>query len=684
MLYIGRSLLTPRGSIEPSLIDPSLPVDNKRPDYAGTSMDYWPSYHAITPGARAAYLEWLEEGRQDPDAYIGYVFLYMYGLERRVIVDMREKQEATAHDLRAIRDEMLALRDVYGDQGSFGSYSIRLLDLLEFLISADDKTPATPPQLTRYGWEVPFAVRTELGSYAASGQPLPAEWALAWVWFSDTFRPRTPAQRCINEFRALFTSEYNARYGDGILLKPTKKKLALQYFSASSGIGQVNIGLDTVFEVSTTALNKLVPIAETAQEELEGYSRYLGKNPHDADTLNALAMLPARLLAASDSATLHRFRTWAESTVTGQPVVIPGSDLLEAWGTDRVALTKAEAIPVIQLLSKLRIGVEPDVRFSGPGIAADAPAVLFPLSQTAPATASPGYSTATTLSHLAAAVSAADGTVDEHEIAAFLPAVQEQLDLTDDERERLNAHVTWLAAGPTKLTGLTKRIAELNRPQRTQLGTLLIDVAAADGHVSAEEMRTLEKIYKLLSLDPTTLPSDVFARQTSGEPVVVRTAQAQQPGVPIPARNTSSPTDFTLDDRRIAEMVQESAQVAELLGGIFADDEPVRRHGRRSAAASSPIPNDSISPATDGGAVAVAVRRVSGLNESHSAIVRALDGRNTIDRDEFETLARAYKLMPMGAIDTINEAAMDAADEPLLEGEDPITINEDAMKELVQ
>lgn len=689
MIYIGRSLLSPRGGREPALIDPSLNVDRKRPDFAGASMSYWPSYHAITPAARGAYLDWLEGGRRDPDAYIGYVFLFMYGLERRAIVDMRDRAAAAAEDLPAIRDEMKTLRNIYGHHGSFRSYANGFIDLLDFLIT-EDPAATTPPELTGGGWETPFSIKRHLAVLARDRKPLSPDWALAWVWHSDVFRPRTPAQRCTDEFKASFTAAYRELFGDGVIPKPNKSKLSLRYFSASGGIGQVNIGIDNLAEVSSTTVRQLAPLAEQAQEELEGFSRYVGKNPDRSESLAAIALLPPERVRTSNSRELNTLRAWLAETVSADQATINGAELLQQWGTGGIALTKAEALPLAQLLEKLGTGLEPDARFGGPGIAADVPAVLFPLPAGSAATPSAEYATATTLVHLAAAVSAADGNVDEAEVAAFLPVIQDELGLTEPEKSRLTAHVAWLAAAPTKLTGLTKRIAGLSPAQRAKLGTLLIDVAAADGHVSADEMRTLGKIYRLLGLDASTLPSDVFSRQTQSrtEPVIVRRAQPRPEGIPIPAAPAApappqpAASGLHLDEARIAEMVTESAQVAKLLGDIFTEEEPVRRHGRRSAEA--PAAPEERGATSHAQTETLTARLVGELNEAHSSIVLALIGQDTIDRDEFDALARQHKLLPMGAIDAINEAAMDAAEEPLLEGEDPLTINDYALKELVR
>ena len=86
MIYFGKP---DRSNAYPhnSLIDPTLSV-SPRGDPDGTTLGYWPSYATLDPRARRTYLEWLVAGRPG-GAPIGYVFLYFYGLERRLIVDCK-------------------------------------------------------------------------------------------------------------------------------------------------------------------------------------------------------------------------------------------------------------------------------------------------------------------------------------------------------------------------------------------------------------------------------------------------------------------------------------------------------------------------------------------------------------------------------------------------------------------
>ncbi len=89
LLYVGQglgSVSSPDYSIEPALIDPSLKASNHNLDRKGETFSYWPSYSDLQPCARGAYLEWLANGRNNPDIGIGYVFLFFIRSGKKVAV----------------------------------------------------------------------------------------------------------------------------------------------------------------------------------------------------------------------------------------------------------------------------------------------------------------------------------------------------------------------------------------------------------------------------------------------------------------------------------------------------------------------------------------------------------------------------------------------------------------------
>ena len=208
MIYVGPSLLPVGGwqECEPALIIPTLKVARGHGDYAGEGMDYWPSYGQISAESRAAYLDWLAGGRSDANAYIGYVFLFFYGLARRLLFDLqhlpRRRSEAPA-----LIAEVERLRSTYGGNRSFDRYSASLWQVARARWSKGPAWEHTP-NVGGIPGDLSADVRLALGQLVAAGKPIPAEWALAWVVGHPETRLRTPARRCPDEFRQLFVRRY--------------------------------------------------------------------------------------------------------------------------------------------------------------------------------------------------------------------------------------------------------------------------------------------------------------------------------------------------------------------------------------------------------------------------------------------------------------------------------------------
>ena len=324
MVYVGRGLAAPDGwSLEPSLIDPRLPVERQHPDREGQHLDYWPSYRDIPPSSRAAYLEWLAAGRSDPGAPIGYVFLYYYGLERRFLVD-RDRSAAARREAPAILAEVERLLAIYGDSHSFAAYSSSLLWFGRLRLGDPSATsapeepfPAPEQDLFQRSYELPSEVRYRIGQLLAAGRPIPADWALAWYASSPFTCFRTPATRCADLFRRLFTRRYREQHGEGLHVKPNKKRLTIEYRAASATLrGSYAVALDLPDIAKLEApLRKIGELVDAVSDELDAYSRWLGRNPADEHALPALALLPVPLLPDVPSEELAAFRQWLEQTL---------------------------------------------------------------------------------------------------------------------------------------------------------------------------------------------------------------------------------------------------------------------------------------------------------------------------------------------------------------------------------
>lgn len=671
MLFVGsRASSGDTLVVEPALVDPGLPVSWERPDQLGTSMGYWPSYSSLTPEARAAYLTWLLGGRSQPGTYIGFVFLYFYGLERRFLVDLKAISDHPESHL--IAEEVRRLVAIYGDDASFRSYATVFLAMIDTV--AAKTAPLEPPNWDTFSrhWEVPAVVRVALGRYVGAKEPIPAEWALVLLRLHPEAYLRTPATRCTDEFDELFIQRFRARFGDGIVVRIPQERVEVIYRPASGGLdGTYSQRLEDIPDVcsSNGLLNKLREVESSCTDALDAYSRYLGRNPDGADEPAALGLLPDELLATRGGPGLADIRTWGASVTAGGQSLIPTDELVERWGPGRTAkLTKRDAVSLAALLGKFNLGIEPDVRFGGRTPSPASTVVLFPLPEHAPSAPSPQYAAAGALVHLTAVVASSDGTVSDDERLHLAQHLEASLGLDAAERARLKAHFAWLTVGKPSLAGVKSRLDSLSSRQRSTIGLFLVDLAAADGVVSPVEITTLTKLYKLLGLEDGDVYRRIHSLGADTGPVTVQAADLTAPRYAIPGPPTE-PQAIQLDPAKVRARLAETATVTALLADIFRDDDNAE-HSQPAVVAAATVTHPS-GPVIDG------------LDAAHSALAGRLRTQSTWGRADAE-IAAVDSGLPLlaGALDRINEAAIDICGEPLLDGYDPLEINDYAAQEL--
>lgn len=662
MVYFGDGLKPVsgyRGDIEPALLDPRRKVDRTWEDHDGRLMGYWPSYSAIDPASRAAYIRWLAEGRRDPAAAAGYVFLFFYGIERRVLVDARTSDPARG-EIDGLLAEVERLLGLYGKFPSFRRYATSFLQIARLLNRPVDPATLRPPRI-REGWAVPLTLKIALGALVAEGKPIPADWAFSWVINAPDIRLRTPAERCPEEFEELFRIRYAAAFPEGGLrVLPAKIPIMAEYRPASSSffhsIACQIPGLPDV-TLLPAPVRKLQQVADRALQELDVYSRWVGRKA-DTESPAALALLPPELARGRESAQARAFVEWIEGALGGRgAALVSGADLVVRWPCQTPGrLARRDAETLATFLGQRGYGLEPDVRFGGPP-PGRGPAAIFRLAEGGAGEPGAAYHAAAVLLHLAVAVSAVDGEVNATEERHLLEHLERSLHLSPAERARLKAHLRWLVAAPPGLTGLKKRIEPLAEGQRREIGQFLVTVAGADGHVGAEELKLLTRIYPLLGLEAQAVYSDVHALASAeappaAEPVTVRPA-APAPGFPIPPAPPAPKRGFNLDPRKVQAKLAETEAIAGILEGIFGDEEPAA-----PARAADPVVPSSVA-----GAAAI-----TGLDAPHSELLRRLAGKARWEKMELERLAGELGLLPDGALEIINETAFERFGAPLIEG----------------
>ncbi|RTV63361.1 TerB N-terminal domain-containing protein [Pseudomonas aeruginosa] len=658
LIYVGEDRSSRYGSSEPSLINPKLKVARGIVDVAERLTSYWPSYDGISPEARRAYLQWLSSGRKAPHANIGYVFLYFYGLERRVFVDAKQDRTATG-EIPTVIAEVERLLSIYDENHSFNTYASRFVDFLR-----QGEVPArryleSPPAPLPYGYEMPMELRIGLGQLAVDKQPLPADWALAWVLSDHNIGKRTPVTRCEEAFAQLFCMRYEERHGAGMVLPQNKTRLRLQYNTASAGLPPQELdGLSGIPDVTATSATrkKLQQLVDECTVQLEPYSRYLGRNPDAPGALEGLLQLPVSLWPASARAELDALKQRI-----GDGMVVMSFGELAGRLQSAGALSREKVLTLARALESLHIGIEPDVLAGSRTPKAEDRVALFATQvEDGDLRASPAYGAASVTLDLASAVAAADGDTSPKEIMLLSQHVDSWNHLSGAHRKRLKAHLRLQLNQPPTLQSLKKKLDPLAEPAKRAVAAFLAHLAQVDGEVSPAEVKLLERVYKALQLDPQSLYSDLHVA-ASGNP-----AGSLQATPSVPASTPSKPAGgFALDHERIAQLQRESEQVSALLAQVFVDEQPAEPE---EVAVEETIVEDTSA--------------ICGLDADHSAFLRVLVSRTEWAREELEAVAGDMELMLDGALEQINDMAFEHFDMPVTEGDDPFEINPEIMEKL--
>lgn len=648
MVYIGTAMHTASSAVEPCLINPRCDVA-KVGDFTVGEMGYWPSYSRISATARRAYLNWLAGGRNHPDCDIGFVFLFFYGLEYRIIVDA-ESNPDDGRDLPAIVDEIGRLISIYGERSpSFRHYAEALLDWMSTSTSSDTLYSKPLPTFSP-SYELPFYIRLALGQTAVDRVPIPRSLALAWVQLSPSIALRTAAKRCPEEFGRLFIERYEEFFGQGLVLPKNRTKLKLSYRPASSGLQGASTLTKTFGDIPdvtalTAPLRSLQEIVEQCTNDLSAFSRVVGKDPTARHSLDGLLHLPISLWPTEARALLQSL----VDRVTERRVTLTLGEVVRALGGTSAPLSRDKILGLARVLEESRVGVEPNVLAGAKTPTITDSIVLFSMTTDKTHLAdNAAYQSAMLTLQLASAVAQADGEFSASEQIYLSNEIQGWHHLTSSCQQRLQAHLQWLISTPATLASLKKKLAPLDLKAKETIASFMAMLAHADGTVSPAEVKILEKVYKALGVESKRVFADVHAASTGASPSISR-----------------EPSSFRLDTKRIAELQQDTEKVTALLANIFKEEDAV-----------------APSPAMDDIEDATTATGLLGLDEAHATLIRLLLSRAQWTRAELEDAAADLELMLDGALERINEAAFDAYDMPLTEGEDPVDVNAEVLEKV--
>lgn len=653
LFYMGDLRASPSFSEEPSVIDPTLPISASS-TYASWTASYWPRYSTCTPTDRRSLLTWMAEGRKDPQAPIGLVFLYFYGLERRLLQDAAESGAVRAEVPRLIA-EIDRLRRLY-DNRSFRQYACELRELAIALYGE-------PSRLREFAGCKPgqpsSALRVALGRRVADNKPLTPPLAFAWAC-SLNEAPRSSSLACVaDEIASLFEQRYIGQFGEGLVVPPPKRKLIIEHRGAAFNRISMRLLLDVPDMTAVSAPQRpLSVLLDTCAADLQALAKARRRDP--IEPLEIAVALPAELNSPTALDALSALKAFADSTLKEQPAVVTGvRELFAAAALDSSEKPrKRECLLVAAALERLGFGMEPDVRWMGPTLTLAGQVAIYRCGESVPRTPTPAYRMAQLFLHMAVAVASADGRIDDVELEHARGHINTLAGLESAERARLRAHLVWLGTMKPSLSKLLTQLKAMSADGRRTLADAAVGVAAADGRVDAGEIRALEKIYRALGLSVSDVAADVHRTLTGSS-----LARAPQSGI---------------DAATLARKMAETADVQNLLSSIFANEE------------AAPTLADSF----DGKCVAPAPTAthqtrdeesdIDGLDAAHASLMRRLlnqDG-DLVKRTRIDEWCLELELMAEGALESVNEAAYQLVGDALFDVEDDLLMHADVREQL--
>lgn len=715
---------------EPSAISPLWPADVNGDC---PPLPYWPSYAEMTPGQRATYLRWLTGGRKSLPPEAGYMFVFYYGLERRALVE--------GVDRRLVFDEVMRLRDLFAAagetiNGSFDRYSFSLLWFLAVRHPAKIG-PDRIARLVEMAGACSRQLREEhlaslLSWYAQTNRPLAGDAARVVASALPASRRTVVHRRVPQEFRELFARRFVDRFGEGLMLIPSAMARSFSYQPASGALHPIahtapnphgrlsqlkNLG--RLWNDCTDELGKLSRLMAKAGVASGAGSGATLASSTGKLTLEAWDALPPELREAVDHPAASALTRLAEDREDEEGFSCAPVELVaEATGCGDRKLTAKTSARLAEIAEAIGFCLEPDPRLTGRPYRPGQNLAIFPNTFATRAEAG-WYTPAATALRLSIHVARADGHVSDAERHVLERHLEDAFDLRDEETARLEMLGRLLSRHPPVINLTAKHFERTAPAQKRALADLAVLVAAADGHISGDEIKAVRGILRKIGFGADEIDALVAEHQaatraatsttgaaatgqvTDDPPVVVAVGAAKIRGEAIPPEPVvaeSAPprrqAGLRLDPKAIAFILRETQEVSGVLAEAMEGDEeepqgPSATTAPAVEAHTDAPPRPPVAPLAPGAppplqvddpitrplradllfpALGPEVVQTGdfGLPARYAALYQRLIARSEWDAEAVQSLAREMGLMPSAAMEAINDWSMDQYGAPLL------------------
>ncbi len=258
---------------------------------------------------------------------------------------------------------------IYGSNNSFNGYANSFLTFAKLAAGVS----LGPPRFAVEGSGsngIDAETRIYLGRRLAITNTFAAEDALLWVLALPDVYLRTPAVRCFDEFALLWALRFNQKYPKGFAVKVPTKTIDFRY-RAASGAFEVEVPGEHEqypdIAAVKTSTNVLVTLVQSCTEELEPFSRFVGRKPEARATMQAAILLPNDLLQDKSVGAFRSFGERIDAVIgTHGRASTTMREVIKMVGFDVPAdgkVTSALGDQLGNILDRIDVAIEPDRRY---------------------------------------------------------------------------------------------------------------------------------------------------------------------------------------------------------------------------------------------------------------------------------------------------------------------------------
>lgn len=600
------------------------------------ALGYWPSYKEITPDQRANYLAWMASGRTSELKDVGYIFIFFYGLENRLLVEGRDKEiilEEVKRLLKLYGHMSGSLRGYLGDFLLYNSIEENLENLnLEAIESLREYAHQEKINATRLAW------------YYIKNKPIPAKEVINIVRGHSDSKRSVVTIRIPETLEKLFTLKYNQKYPTGVVLKVAKREYQLNYHVANRYLDTKPIKIPNVLGINSQ-FKYCINIWNESIEDLKQLSAIVGKG-NSGDSAIAYTVLPDLLKKITKHPLSSKFDSIISNGENIEPYrIIEVSDIVLLINIEKKEkLTLTQSRNISNLCRDLKFNLEPDSNITEKAYKLNDKVALFKVDgdeNTA------NYKVLSLILQIGIVVANSDGDIDNEEVEHIINFLEDTFMLTENEKRRTNALKNILIKQPPSINGLGKKIkTSLDDRKIKMISKFIVGISAIDGEISKGEMKTLKTLFKAMGLEPELLESFIKELQPiKDEPVeIISKSKNIKIGESIPQieKIEEKQNSIELDHSRINSILSNTKEISNILGEIFTEEEEAENSKVIE------ITEESLEKAND-------TLNYNGLDNRYHNLLNELLEKTEWDIKHFEDLTRKYNQMPLGVSDAINE-----------------------------